>query len=182
MPRGIVGLARRVHLDEEQLENDVTGQMSDGIDHSRLVICFITSSYMDKVAGNGPRGLDDACKNEFDYAIRRFGAAKVIPVVMEAECKDTSTWTGAVGFKLGGHIHFDMSSDDAPEDVRKLGQLSTFIKRRLDTGRVFRRTNTSGKIMASQTRMSRFGGGASSSTGSMWPAAAPTMGGPTQRV
>jgi hypothetical protein len=133
-------------LDEEILHDDLTNQMSHGIEHSKLVAVFITSSYIDKVQGNGPRGLDDACKNEFDYAIRRLGAAKVIPVVMDPRCKDSNAWTGAIGFKLGGQIYFDMSADGAVEDVRKLAQLSSFLKRRLPQQRALLRSKSSGRL------------------------------------
>lgn len=38
-----------------------------------------------------------------------------------------------VGFKLGGQIYHDMSGDTDADDVRKIAQLSTVIKRRLPT-------------------------------------------------
>ena len=86
------------------------------------------------------------CKNEFDYAIRRHGAAKVLPVVMEPACKDTSAWHGAVGFKLGGQLYHDMSADGAPEDMRRIAQLSNAIKRRLggaqSSGRILKRASS----------------------------------------
>jgi len=128
---GLMRAGLTAWLDEEVMSDDITNQMSDGIERSRLVAVFITARYLDKASGR--LGLDDSCKNEFDYAIRRHGTAKVLPIVMEKELKDTSAWHGAVGFKLGGQIYHDMSGDTDADDVRKIAQLSTVIKRRLPT-------------------------------------------------
>eukprot|EP00966_Prymnesium_polylepis_P044520 1032005-Prymnesium_polylepis.1 len=77
-----------------------------------MVVVFITRRYMTKVSGKGPNGMNDNCKFEFDYALRRKGVERMIPVVMEASCLDTSNWRGAVGGKLGGHLYVNLSDDN----------------------------------------------------------------------
>ena len=49
-------------FDEERMHGDVVAQMTDGIDHSSLVLVFITHNYINKVAGFGPNGANDNCK------------------------------------------------------------------------------------------------------------------------
>lgn len=47
----------------------------------------------------------------------------MLAVVMEPSCHDTSSWTGAVGGKLGGKLFFDFSTDDNfAAKARKLAQ------------------------------------------------------------
>jgi hypothetical protein len=54
--------------------------MSNGIDQSKLVLVFVTRAYIDKVQGYGRRGLDDNCKAEFEYALRRHGTRRMLVV------------------------------------------------------------------------------------------------------
>ncbi|KAL1503635.1 hypothetical protein AB1Y20_012109 [Prymnesium parvum] len=105
----------RAWFDEEQLRGDINGQMADGIDRSHAVVVFITRRYMIKVSGKGPNGMNDNCKFEFDYALRRKGVERMIPVVMERCCLDTSSWRGAVGGKLGGTLYVNLTSDEGLE-------------------------------------------------------------------
>jgi hypothetical protein len=53
----VCGAGLKIWLDEEEMHDDLTNQMSDGIDCSRLVAVFITTSYIRKVQGLGPSGL-----------------------------------------------------------------------------------------------------------------------------
>lgn len=115
------------------MHDDLTNQMSDGIDCSRLVAVFITTSYIRKVQGLGPSGLDDACKAEFDYSVRRHGVGRMVPIVMEAGCRNTNEWTGGVGFRMGSQLYIDLSDDDKP-DPAKLKQLADNIHKRLSMG------------------------------------------------
>lgn len=118
-------------FDDEQLFGDVNKQMADGIDNSKMIICFVTKNYNDKVAprpaprrgppltlslslsgrqpppprvsailsvrrvhqvaGKGPKGDDDNCKYEFDYALLRKGVPNMITVVMEPCMKDKAS-------------------------------------------------------------------------------------------
>lgn len=69
---------------------------------------------------------------EFDYAVRRKGVASLVPIVMEVGCRNTDEWTGAVGFRLGSQLYFDLSGDGAgmPADDQ-LDRLAEFLRARL---------------------------------------------------
>ena len=47
-----------------------------------------------QASGLTKSGADDSCYFEFTYAWRRKGEAMIIPVVMEASCRNTATWSG----------------------------------------------------------------------------------------
>ena len=135
-------------FDEERMHGDVVAQMTDGIDHSSLVLVFITHNYINKVAGFGPNGANDNCKvraaytpsaaercpslahpyserdvgacatqAEFDYATHRKGVERVLPVLMEAGCRDSRQWQGAVGMRLAGQLYQDLSEDGEAFDA-----------------------------------------------------------------
>jgi len=99
-------------FDEEEMGGNVVSQMTSGIDRSSVVLVFITKLYLEKTAGAAARGENDNCFLEFDYASRKKDKQKMICVVMEPCCLDTSSWSGAVGMHLGGRIHIDCTSDD----------------------------------------------------------------------
>lgn len=69
----------------------------------------LTKLYMEKV--NGTKD-DDNCKLEFQYAARVKTKRNMIAVVLDPYCKDTSKWTGTVGFILGGELYVDFSDDN----------------------------------------------------------------------
>eukprot|EP01036_Dinobryon_divergens_P029874 gene29874-39041_t len=96
-------------FDDEQMEGDIKMKMTSGIDQSRVVVTFITSRYMRKVAGSN---AEDNCRLEFGYACRRKTGARMLPVVMEPEMRDTSQWDGQVGLVLGGSLYVDISDDN----------------------------------------------------------------------
>ena len=98
-------------FDEERMRGDIFAQMADGVDQSAMVVVFVTKNYITKVAGQGYRLGNDNCKYEFDYACRRRGVERMFPVVMEPSVMDTTTWTGAVGGKLGGKLYTDYTKD-----------------------------------------------------------------------
>ena len=72
-------------FDENDMKDHIVKSMCDGIDNSDLVIIFITRSYIDKCN----KVENDNCKIEFDYAIKRKGLQKNIPVVIDEDCLDT---------------------------------------------------------------------------------------------
>jgi hypothetical protein len=122
-------------VDEQRLDSDLNNEMSDGIDQSKLVLIFVTRAYIEKVQGYGRRGPDEACKAEFEYALRRHGVKRMLAVVMDPECRDTSSWTGAVGFRLGSQIYHDLSGDGVDQErlnglVAAMGNVGihTFVK------------------------------------------------------
>lgn len=104
----------RCWLDQEEMTGDIGRSMSEGIEKSRHCLVLLTQSYMTKVQGHGPNGDDDNCKFEYDLACLRVGAQRMLPVVMEPDCKNPATWAGKVGGKLGTKLYTNCSSD-APE-------------------------------------------------------------------
>jgi len=107
-------------LDDLQLapsraSNSVKAQIASGIDSCAAVVVFITANYIDLASGLAPLGDGDNVHYEFSYACRRKGVAKIIPVVMEAGCRDTAEWAGVVGGKLGGKLYVDLSGPEAWE-------------------------------------------------------------------
>lgn len=52
----------RPWFDADQMEGDINAAMTDGIDRSTVVVIFVTSNYLRKVAGQGPRGFGDNCE------------------------------------------------------------------------------------------------------------------------
>jgi hypothetical protein len=107
-------------LDEERMTGNIVKQMCDGIDKSRYVIVFVTQNYIDKVDGKGPKGDRDNCHLEFNYAARKKGASKMIAVVMEDACSDSSEWDGPVGMYLGGELYFSFKNDSELQKCAKL--------------------------------------------------------------
>ena len=57
--KGLDARGIKVWLDENMMSDDITNQMSDGIDGSRLVAVFITALYITKVKGLSSKGLND---------------------------------------------------------------------------------------------------------------------------
>ncbi|CAK4754210.1 unnamed protein product [Aphanomyces euteiches] len=96
-------------FDEEKMEGNVKKQMIHGIDNARAIVVFVTQRYIDKVGGSN---AEDNCQLEFNYAARRKTATKMIPVLIDPapSLKNPATWTGEVGFVLGGHLYLDLSA------------------------------------------------------------------------
>ena len=117
-------------LDEDAMKGDIVQNMCDDIDQSEFVMFFITRSFIEKVAGRGPKGEDDWCFLEFTYAFRKKGAKRIISIVMEEECLDTSQWYGPVGMHLGGQLYYSFTKDS--ELSRCVEEVSKEMKRRLN--------------------------------------------------
>ena len=100
---GIVGW-----LDEEYMKGDIDEAMCKGIDESFLFVLFITRRYLDKTASANPQ---DNCKKEFNYAKQKVGSNRMLCIVMEPQCRDTSTWPGQVAMHLGSQLYFDLAED-----------------------------------------------------------------------
>ena len=116
-------------LDEDEMNGEIVQKMCDGIEKSKVVIVFITQSYIDKVAGRGPKQERDSCYLEFNYAARKKGLTQLIPVVMEDECNDMSQWDGSVGMHLGGQIYYSFTKDS--ELSKCVEEVSREIQRRI---------------------------------------------------
>lgn len=93
-------------FDEDDMDNiqeaNLGRKMQHGIDNSKLVLVFVTKEYMKKVEN---KTLTDNCKLEFEYAVRE---KPIIPVVMEADMKNTADWAGLLKLHLGGHKYVEM--------------------------------------------------------------------------
>jgi len=99
-------------FDDERMRGDIVMEMTQGIDNSLVTIVFLTEVYIEKVSGTGSNGMNDNCKVEFDYAVQRKRVDNIIPVVMEPNCTNTPTWTGAVGAYLSSKLYYDFTDDD----------------------------------------------------------------------
>lgn len=102
----------RTWFDEDKMADNIIEQMTDGIDSSRCVVVFITDRYMTKVAGKGPNKDQDNCLYEFQHASISKGATKMIPVVMEPQCKDNSSWFGILAGHLRSKLYLNFTSDE----------------------------------------------------------------------
>eukprot|EP00966_Prymnesium_polylepis_P041445 962028-Prymnesium_polylepis.1 len=54
----------------------------------------------------------------------------MLPVVMDPDCLDTATWTGAVGFRLGSQIYHDLSGEAT--DRERISALVAAVQGRVD--------------------------------------------------
>jgi hypothetical protein len=95
-----------VWLDEEQLGGAavLTEQLASGIDSSTIVACFLTQSYMQKVAGPNE---GDSCKKEFKYATLKLKASRMLAVPMEDDADVTvpEQWLSTVAMELGHQLY-----------------------------------------------------------------------------
>ena len=70
-------------------------------------------------------------QGEFSYALNRRRVEKLIPIVMEPACLDTSSWQGVVGMRLGSQLYIDLSMDaNQPEFTSNLNALIGEIHRK----------------------------------------------------
>ena len=131
MNKALQARGLRTWFDEEEMEGRVRQVMSDGIDSTQCVIVFVTERYIDKVAGKGVEKSKDNCLYEFSYSVRIKGPHKMIAVVMEDRCKDTSSWHGQVGGDLGGSLYVanwdDASFESSVTDL--YGKILGIIKK-----------------------------------------------------
>lgn len=110
-------------FDEERMQGNLMDRMCNGIDQARLVICFMTQRYLEKVGSGDSR---DNCRMEFNYAALRKGSNQMLACVMERGMRNTSEWRGPCGMILGGELYVDFAEDDAP-----IEQLVEAVMRRL---------------------------------------------------
>jgi len=115
-------------FDEERLVGDIVQQMCDGIDQSTCVVVFITTNYITKVAGKGPKGATDNCKREFGYSWRRKGVEFMHACVMERQCADPSSWQGGVGMNLGGKLYTPLWEDEPSKMAEAVADIVESIR------------------------------------------------------
>ena len=125
--RKLKNMGYKTWFDEEKLAGNITERMSEGIDHTKAVIIFLTRKYYEKV--NGKNALDN-CKREFNYALQRRTPGKMLVVVMEECMRDTSTWTNLIGFDFSSRLYVDMSGN--LEDRNYLHKQMEKLKKQLE--------------------------------------------------
>lgn len=109
----------KIWLDEEELKDDIRGGKEKGISYSSHVLVFITDNYMRKANKQGPKGeLDNVFYelSSLDHTKRR---VKILPIVLEPRCLDTSKWFGKVA-TLGSLLSIDFTEDSLLEKASSL--------------------------------------------------------------
>jgi WD40 repeat protein len=97
-------------FDSDKMTGDVVDKMISGINHTSVVIVFVTQRYMQKVNGSN---ANDNCRKEFKYAAQTKSSTKMIPVVMEPRMKDINgNWTDLIKMELGNILYVDFSNDN----------------------------------------------------------------------
>jgi 5S rRNA maturation endonuclease (ribonuclease M5) len=107
-------------FDSDRMEGDIRSKMTDGIEHTKCIVVFITDNYRKKVNQSDNR---DNCRYEFKYAFAQKGAEKMISVVMEERMRNTRTWQGELGGALGDFLYIDMVSDETEVFERQCEEL-----------------------------------------------------------
>jgi hypothetical protein len=123
--------SRGIHtwFDEERMNGNIRDKMADGIEHTKLVLAFITEKYRNKVNSNNAA---DNCYFEFNYATLERTGNYMIPIVMEPKMKNSRDWKGRLGAELGTHLYIDLTSDDPVIFAKKCEELYEIIKTLLE--------------------------------------------------
>lgn len=109
-------------LDDDHMKGDMVHAMTNGIDNTGVVLVCITRDYIQKCAS--PH--NNNCKLELDYAYRRKGGHKLLPLIFEADCLDTRTWNGKVGAYLGSMLYIDCTTPETCTD--NVGRIVTAVQ------------------------------------------------------
>lgn len=97
----------RVWIDDKNLNESVAEDIVLGIDRSAAFVAFLTKDYMKKTSIR-----DSNAGKEFNYITRR-GAKYVIPVVLDRELLDPSSWQGTVAaLHLGNSLYIDFTTKE----------------------------------------------------------------------
>jgi len=99
-----------VWFDEDKLQNDISAEVTQGVDESKKVIIFITRRYIERV-----KDVRNNCTKEFKYVAKKKKFSNIIPVVFEEGLWDMKTWEGPVLYELQDKLYIDMSSDEMVE-------------------------------------------------------------------
>jgi len=108
MNNALKGAGKKTWFDEERLTGNVVQQITTGIQNTEKVVVFVTRMYMKKLE---VEDRPEFCRDEFLLAFRTLNPQDVIPVVMEPEMLDTTTWTGPLAFSAGQLLYIDFSED-----------------------------------------------------------------------
>ena len=90
------------------MQGDIDEAMCNGIVESEIYAAFITERYLLKVTGENDM---DNCKKEFIFAKQKLGPQRMVCIVMEKQCRDTSLWPGQIGMYCGSRLYIDFSDD-----------------------------------------------------------------------
>jgi hypothetical protein len=96
-------------FNESQLGADIFTQVCSGIDKSRSIVCFLTRSYLLKVANSS---ASDNCNMEFSYSLHKKYPELMIPVVFEEQLLNKALWSGPVQLALSQFEYIDFITDD----------------------------------------------------------------------
>ena len=99
-------------FDGDRMEGEIVDHMVDGIDKSAVLVVFVTTAYIEKVASHN---ANDNCRKEFSYGTRTKSANKMVPVPMEPACLNPLQWKGPVGMELGGKLYKAQFANDVDD-------------------------------------------------------------------
>ena len=105
-------------FDDDDMGSDLLASMSSGIDWADIFLIMVTRAYIKKCNGS----FQDNCRREFCYASRRMQAGAILPIVVEPECCDQTTWDGPFGLLCSNLLYVDASKHLAPV---RIGQAIT---------------------------------------------------------
>eukprot|EP01040_Poterioochromonas_malhamensis_P007341 gene7341-biopygen1352 len=94
-------------IDDERLVNVVDERIVDGMDHTEVLLIFLTENYQKKVNGQNSQ---DYCQREFLYGMDKLRKERTIVVVLDSSLTDTSRWTGLFRFNLTGVLYQNLSN------------------------------------------------------------------------
>ncbi len=94
-------------IDDERLVNVVDERIVDGMDHTEVLLLFLTENYQRKVNGQNSQ---DYCQREFLYGMCKLRKERTIVVVLDSSLTDTSRWTGLLRFNLTGVLYQNLSN------------------------------------------------------------------------
>lgn len=90
-----------VWFDDTHMKGNIIDAMCKGIDNAEVVLVFVTSNYMKKVAS---QNLHDNCRREFMYAARH--PEKIIAVKFDVSLP--KIWSGPIAMICGHNLYVDL--------------------------------------------------------------------------
>ena len=105
-------------FDDDRMKGDIRESMTKAIENTQCMIVFVTKTYHTKVNGSDSR---DNCKYEFKYGMEKLGPEKMVPVVMEAEMRNTRDWSGILGGALISKLYVDLVDMELSEEKFQAG-------------------------------------------------------------
>lgn len=94
-----------VFLDKDDMTGDTKKTMAAGIKATKVVLVFISQSYIDRVEAS----CENNCLFEWEAACNL--KKKIYPVVIDPNLRNPSSWGTVLSAKLGGLIYSDFVED-----------------------------------------------------------------------